>query len=96
MKAILRKNEDLVENSPRDLLSKEQREFLDKNDLKQEEVESVYKRMHGELMQMYVKRMDDNKKYLESKKYCYLRHAMNEKPSFSHAIALVENFNTVD
>lgn len=96
MKSMLKKSEELVENSPWDLLSADQKDFLNKNDIKLEDVEAVYKRLHGQLIQKYLKQMEENKKHLNNKKYCYLRHAMNEKPSFSHAIAMVENLNTVD
>lgn len=96
MKRAIVKREELIESSPWDLLSTEQKEFLNKNDLKLEEVESTYKNAHADLINMFMKRMENNQKYLESKKCCYLRHAMLEKPSFSHSIALVENLNTID
>lgn len=95
MKSLLKKYEEMVENSPWDLINQEQKDFLDKNDLKVEEVESVYKNLQASLIQAYLSRMEENKKYLDNKKCCYLSHIWNQKPSFSEAVVMCENLDTL-
>lgn len=95
MKKMLRKNEETIETDPWKLLSDEQKRFLDENDLKANEIEVIYKRTQASLIKAYEQRMEENKKYLDRQKYCYLRNAMAEKPSFAAAMAMCHNLETL-
>lgn len=69
--------------SPYKLLSEEGKKYLAQNTLSEEKVKAVYEKVQGNYIQSIFDKMEDNKKHLDNKKYCYLRHAAQTKPSLN-------------